>query len=178
MTGSCVIIEMCNGVMVSICPSSTVLNVFLFSAFLAVTAPAWVATRLRSLGRTWATVPQGCPTFQERVPSPVSSAVCPSPCLLKHLPTFPHVSSRSSCHSFIRELKHSLCFVFKEGVWQEAGAVWSRIPRSQCKSFLWVQRALDHPIREWRFGRGVCGVVVTSESGRKDFSKPTVAGTV
>jgi len=39
------------------------------------------------VGPPWVTIPQGCPSFQERASSPVFSAVYPSSSLLKLLPT-------------------------------------------------------------------------------------------
>lgn len=135
MAGSCVLVVMCNGVIISVCPSSTVLTGFLFySALLTVAAPAWVTSRLQSLRRVPALgwVLHGPQSLRD---VPPSKSMSPAPFVLSSLSlpmslqasprVFPHVSSPGSCHSFIIELIHSICFVFKEGIWQ-AGR-WSMI---------------------------------------------------
>lgn len=58
---------------------------------------------------------------------------------------------------------------------RQVGEVWSKIPKSECRSFLWVQWALDCALMEWKLGRRMCRVAA-AKVREKDFSKPMVAG--
>lgn len=92
MAGLCVIVVMSIGVIISVCPSSTVLTGF-HSAFLTVAAPERVSSRLWSLRRVPALAwvfhgPQSLRGF------PPSKSVSPAPCVLssQSLPMSPQAS--------------------------------------------------------------------------------------